>query len=71
MTPCDFFLWGYLKNKVFQSPPRDLAELRARIEHEVEVLRNDDEVVRRAVRDMQRRCRLCLEREGMHVEGVA
>ena len=22
LTPCDFFLWGYLKDKVFRTPPR-------------------------------------------------
>ena len=55
---------------VYQSPPHDLAELRRRIEHEVEVLRNDAGMVRRAVEDMRRRCELCLERGGGHVEGV-
>ena len=70
LTPCDFFLWRYLKNKVYASPPRDLAELRARIEQEVEVLRNDWGMVRRAVQDMRRRCELCVERGGGHVEGI-
>lgn len=27
LTPCDFFLWGYLKNKVYTSPPNDLNDL--------------------------------------------
>ena len=27
LTPCDFFLWGYLKNRVFSSPPADLDDL--------------------------------------------
>ena len=34
LTPCDFFLWGYVKDHVFVPPmPLDLAELRQRIEH--------------------------------------
>ena len=70
MTPCDFFLWGYLKNKVYTSPPRNFQDLRAHIQHEVEVLRDDPAMVRRAVADMRRRCRLCIEREAGHVEGV-
>ena len=37
LTPCDFFLWGYLKNKVYEMPVRDLAEMRARITREVMV----------------------------------
>ena len=36
LTPCDFFLWGYVKDHVFALPiPLDLAELRQRIEHAV------------------------------------
>jgi hypothetical protein len=32
LTPCDFFLWGYMKDKVFVPPlPRSLPELRQRI----------------------------------------
>ena len=70
LTPCDFFLWGHLKNRVFSTPPHDIAELRERITYEVNILLNDPAMVRRAVEDMRRRCRLCLQREGGHVEGV-
>ena len=32
MTPCDFFLWGYVKERVYVPPlPADLDELRNRI----------------------------------------
>jgi hypothetical protein len=32
IMPCDFFLWGYVKDRVFVPPlPRDLADLKARI----------------------------------------
>ena len=27
LTQCSFFLWGYLKNKVFTTPPANLATL--------------------------------------------
>ncbi len=70
LTPCDFFLWGHLKNEVYSTPPHDIADLRARIEHEITVLREDPAIVRRAVNDMSRRCALCVDREGGHVEGV-
>ena len=70
LTPCDFFLWGYLKNKVYETPVRDLAEVRARITREVNGLRNNPGMVRRAVADMRRRCQTCIQRGGGHVEGV-
>lgn len=31
LSPLDFFLWGHLKSKVYETPPADLAELRQRI----------------------------------------
>jgi hypothetical protein len=31
LNPCDYFLWGYLKDKVFISAPRILPELKERI----------------------------------------
>jgi hypothetical protein len=32
MTPCDFFLWGHVKERVYVPPlPTDLDELRNRI----------------------------------------
>ena len=68
LTPCDFFLWGYLKGKVFTTPPNDLNDLRNRIQQEVETLRNNPQTVTEAVQEMLKA--LCLEREGGHVEGV-
>ena len=36
LSPCEFFLWGYLEDHAFIPPmPLDLAELRQRIEHAV------------------------------------
>uniref|UniRef100_UPI00358DFE76 uncharacterized protein n=1 Tax=Myxine glutinosa TaxID=7769 RepID=UPI00358DFE76 len=70
LTPCDYFLWGHLKNKVFVTPLRDLDELQGCIRHEVDAFRNDPALVRRAVQGMLRRCELCVERGGGHVEGV-
>ena len=54
LTPCDFFLWGHLKDKVFTTPPANIQELRARIVDEVNHLRQDQGMIRRSVRDMRR-----------------
>ena len=69
ITPCDFFLWGYIKNKVFSTPPRDIDDLRQEIIREFNALRDQPAFVSRAVRDMHRRTMLCVAREGGHVEG--
>ena len=61
LTPCDFFLWGHLKNRVYQTPPQDMAELRACSIQEVDVLRDDDAMVTQAVQNMCRRFHFVLK----------
>ena len=39
LTPCDFFLWGYMKQKVYVSLPESLEDLRERIINEMNFLR--------------------------------
>ena len=31
LDPCDFFLWGYLKDRVFANRPNTIAELKTKI----------------------------------------
>ena len=66
MTPCDFFLWGYLKNKVFQTVPPSLAVLEQRIRHEITSLRRT-RMVRRAVAAMHTKAEECIRRRGGQV----
>ena len=68
LTPLDFFFWGHLKSKVFATPPANLHELQQRIVTEVDTLRQDRALIRRAVNGMMRRATLCVERRGGHVE---
>lgn len=35
LTPLDFFLWGYLKNRVYINRPNNLEELKQRIRDEI------------------------------------
>ena len=71
LTPCDFFLWGHLKSKVFTTPPESLQILRQRVCDEFDNLRQNPGMIRRAVCAMQRRVYLCTEKEGRRVEGRA
>ncbi|KAF2350323.1 hypothetical protein FHG87_018919 [Trinorchestia longiramus] len=68
LMPCDFFLWGHLKNKVYSSPLRDIDELKQRIENEANLLQ-DDAFVRQMIVGMRRRMQLCIEKNGGHTEG--
>ena len=55
LTPCDFFLCGHLKSKVFTTPPESLQILRQRVCDESDNLRQNPGTTRRAVRAMGRR----------------
>ena len=60
---------GYLKNKVFATPPQNIEELRQRIIDEFNVLRQRPEMIRYAVRNMHKRTIICVERDGGRIEG--
>lgn len=69
-TPCDYFLWGYMKRRIFHrnDPPRTLMELRAAIEDVAEELRQNREMCLRVMANYEHRFRVCLERDVGQVE---
>jgi hypothetical protein len=68
LTPCDFFLWGYVKSRVYVSPPASVDDLRQRIIREIAHVKRDEMMIKRAVRDMVRRSRTCIQEGGKHIE---
>uniref|UniRef100_A0A8C5LJP9 DUF4817 domain-containing protein n=1 Tax=Leptobrachium leishanense TaxID=445787 RepID=A0A8C5LJP9_9ANUR len=68
LTVCDFFLWGYLKSKVFEQRPPTLGELKRRIRLEIE--RIPQRMLRDAMGCFRNRLQECLNREGHHLTGV-
>ena len=66
LTPLDFFLWGYLKDKVYAMRPGTVAELRATIEREcTQMLR---ELFRAVCYSIVSCCRQRLDQNGHHFE---
>ena len=64
------FLWGYLKERVYKTPPASLQELENRVRAEVRALRRRNRgMVRRAMYQMMARANICIQRNGGHVEG--
>ena len=58
LTPCDFFLWSFVKDHVFVPPmPLDLAELRQRIEHAVAGI--DHQMLARVWQELDYRIDVC------------
>lgn len=66
LTPMDFFLWGWVKERVYKTPLRDLVELRERIEEAFVSLAQ--EMVNRSIDSYARRLQRCLDRGGKSVE---
>jgi hypothetical protein len=68
LTPLDFFLWGYLKAKVYVTPLANLDNLEMRIRDEMDILKQNREMVHRSISAMIGKAEICLERHGGHVE---
>lgn len=67
LTPLDFFLWGYLKSKVYlQRPFRDLDHLENTIRECAMAI--PQRFLINAVKEVSRRTIICMERDGRHTE---
>lgn len=66
LSPLDYFLWGTIKDKVYKTVPADIEELRMNV---ITALRQTPRNhVRRAISNLRKRARLCLEVEGAPFE---
>uniref|UniRef100_A0A0N5BGY5 Transposable element Tc3 transposase n=1 Tax=Strongyloides papillosus TaxID=174720 RepID=A0A0N5BGY5_STREA len=66
LTVCDFFLWGYLKQRVYSHKIENLNDLRQTIIKELSEIPLD--MIRRAVDNFYKRSQKCVEYGGMHFE---
>lgn len=67
LTPCDFFLWGYVKEKVFVPPmPHDIAELKDRIVNAINSIKRD--MLERVWQELDFRVDVCRITRGAHIE---
>lgn len=68
LTPMDYFLWGYLKSKVYRTKPDNVEVLKIRIRHECRQI--SPEVIRNVQREFQHRLGYCQLVHGQHFEHV-
>lgn len=66
-TVPDFFLWGHVKERVYRDQPRDLVDLRARIEQEFREI-PADMIQRATTHSFPERLRRIVEQNGGHFE---
>ena len=62
LTPIDFFLWGFLKNKVYATKPETIDELQVAIERECAQIPN--EMILDVCDSVASRCQQCLDQNG-------
>jgi hypothetical protein len=70
ITACDFFLWGYIKSRVYQPTLRTLDDLKQKIREEVTQISILPEILRNVITSFQRRLDESLLRNGRHLTNI-
>ncbi len=68
LTPCDFSLWGIVKDCVYAQNRRDINHLKSLIEEEFTSLNNNIELCQTICRSVANRCQMCINTEGKQFE---
>jgi len=68
ITPCDFFLWGYVKSKVYVDKPRNIQELKESIRREI--IDIPDDMVKKVMGYFRDRLEQCIAEEGLHLNEI-
>ena len=68
LSPPDFFLWGYLKEKVFQNSPQTIIELKENIRQEMQAI--PASVCKNVMENFIRRLKACVDQNGSYVENM-
>jgi len=66
LNPCDYFLWGYLKERVYTPLPKNLDELKTNIERESKKISKD--MLKRVFLNFRKRCEFIISAQGGHFE---
>lgn len=67
LNPCDFFIWGALKTKVYEVPINNVEQLWNRIQIAANSLQNEG-ILRRVHFNFLRRLDCCINEDGGHIE---
>ncbi len=65
---CDYFLWGFLKDRIYKNAPETLAELKLAIETEIQAIESD--MLERVFSNFEERLVACIDQDGGHLEHV-
>jgi hypothetical protein len=66
-TPCDFFVWGYVKDQVYVPPlPASIPELKVRIRTAIDTFTAD--MLEKVLNELDYRVDVCRITKGAHIE---
>ena len=68
LSACDFFLWGYLKSKVYVRKPRTVDDLKVSIREEIATV--PQEMLVNVMQNFEERLRTCVRQEGRHLSDI-
>lgn len=68
LTAPDFFLWGYLKEKVYANKPNNIEELKANIEAEIRAI--SPQMLQTVMENVLKRAEECEAANGAHLENI-
>ena len=60
LNPCDYFLWGYLKSKVYKPLPKTLDDLKENITREIQKINTS--ALESTFLNFRKRCHLIIEK---------
>jgi len=68
VSACDFFLWSYLKSKVYVRNPRTVDDLKISIREEIATV--PQEMLVNVTQNFEERLRTCVRQEGRHLSDI-
>jgi len=68
LSTCDYFLWGYLKSRVYKNKPRSLEQLKQAITRQAEAIPKT--MLVRVYENFVVRLRNCIKKRGQHLSDV-
>ena len=66
LNPCDYYLWGHLKQTVYKPLPKTIHELKANIDRDCKKISSKD--LKPIFSNLRKRCEMILTAGGGHIE---
>jgi len=68
LTPCDFFLWGFVKSRVYANKPQKIPELKAEIRPVIG--ETEPQLCGNFIENFVKRARVCQQSRGEHLSDI-